>query len=160
MALSSRKSPLAGMGIGQKIATIALAVLAVIALRSSTVSLNRSRWLVWAALCFVVGLSTATNNTWWYVSDYGIPFSSSFPAIGGVQVNYAAFIAARSAADIARPNCRNCASRSAARASASRRAFRQPKASTAKTASTATATISRMVDVPSIQKMKISEFDA
>lgn len=32
MALSSRKSPLAGMGIGRKIATIALAVLAVIAL--------------------------------------------------------------------------------------------------------------------------------
>lgn len=32
VALSSRKSPLAGMGIGQKIATIALAVLAVIAL--------------------------------------------------------------------------------------------------------------------------------
>ena len=32
VALSSRKSPLAGMGIGRKIATIALAVLAVIAL--------------------------------------------------------------------------------------------------------------------------------
>lgn len=32
VALSSRKSPLAGMGLGQKIATIALAVLAVIAL--------------------------------------------------------------------------------------------------------------------------------
>lgn len=32
MALSSRKSPLAGMGIGRKIATIALAALAVIAL--------------------------------------------------------------------------------------------------------------------------------
>ncbi|MCT1641080.1 arabinosyltransferase domain-containing protein [Dietzia cinnamea] len=72
----------------------ALAVLAVIALRSSTVSLNRSRWLVWAALCFVVGLSTATNNTWWYVSDYGIPFSDSFPAVGGVQVQYVAFIGA------------------------------------------------------------------
>ncbi|HHX85282.1 MAG TPA: arabinosyltransferase, partial [Actinomycetales bacterium] len=72
----------------------ALAVLAVIALRSSSVSLSRSRWLVGAALCLVVGLSTATDNTWWYVSDYGIPFSSSFPAIGGVQVNYAAFIAA------------------------------------------------------------------
>ena len=47
----------------------ALAVLAVIALRSSSVSLSRNRWLVWAALCLVVGLSTATNNTWWYVSD-------------------------------------------------------------------------------------------
>ncbi|MGN7226047.1 arabinosyltransferase domain-containing protein [Dietzia maris] len=70
----------------------ALAVLAVIALRSSTVSLSRNRWLVWAALCLVVGLSTATDNTWWYVSDYGIPFSDSFPAIGGVQIQYVAFV--------------------------------------------------------------------
>ena len=70
----------------------ALAVLAVIALRSSSVSLRRSRWLVGAALCLVVGLSTATNNTWWYVSDYGIPFSDSFPEVLGVQVQYVAFI--------------------------------------------------------------------
>ena len=70
----------------------ALAVLAVIALRSSSVSLSRSRWLVWAALCLVVGLSTATNNTWWYVSDYGIPFSDSFPDVLGVQIQYAAFV--------------------------------------------------------------------
>ncbi|HMT49280.1 arabinosyltransferase domain-containing protein [Dietzia sp. UBA5065] len=70
----------------------ALAVLAVIALRSSTVSLRRSRWLVGAALCLVVGLSTATDNTWWYVSDYGIPFSDSFPEVLGVQVQYLAFI--------------------------------------------------------------------
>ena len=70
----------------------ALAVLAVIALRSSSVSLARSRWLVWAALCLVVGLSTATDNTWWYVSDYGIPFSDSFPAIGGFQIQYMAFL--------------------------------------------------------------------
>lgn len=70
----------------------ALAVLAVIALRSSSVSLSRNRWLVWAALCLVVGLSTATDNTWWYVSDYGIPFSDSFPAVGGVQINYVAFV--------------------------------------------------------------------
>ncbi|WP_194861936.1 arabinosyltransferase domain-containing protein, partial [Dietzia sp. SYD-A1] len=70
----------------------ALAVLAVIALRSSTVSLRRSRWLVGAALCLVVGLSTATNNTWWYVSDYGIPFSDNFPDVLGVQVQYVAFV--------------------------------------------------------------------
>lgn len=70
----------------------ALAVLAVIALHSQTVSLRRSRWLVGAALCLVVGLSTATNNTWWYVSDYGIPFSDTFPDIFGVQINYLAFI--------------------------------------------------------------------
>ncbi len=72
----------------------ALAVLAVIALRSSTVSLSRSRWLVGAVLCVVVGLSTATNNTWWYVSAYGIPFSESFPDIFGLQINYLAFIGA------------------------------------------------------------------
>ena len=70
----------------------ALAVLAVIALRSSSVSLARSRWLVWAALCLVVGLSTATDNTWWYVSDYGIPFSDSFPSIAGIQIQYLAFL--------------------------------------------------------------------
>ncbi len=70
----------------------ALAVLAVIALRSSSVSLARSRWLVWAALCLVVGLSTATDNTWWYVSDYGIPFSDTFPSVAGVQVQYLAFL--------------------------------------------------------------------
>ena len=70
----------------------ALAVLAVIALRSSSVSLARSRWLVWAALCLVVGLSTATNNTWWYVSDYGVPYSDSFPSLAGIQVQYVAFL--------------------------------------------------------------------
>src|SRR5699024_7674893 len=69
----------------------ALAVLTVIALRSQTVSLRRSRWLVGAALCLVVGLSTATNNTWWYVSDYGIPFSDDFPEVLGVAVNSIAF---------------------------------------------------------------------
>ena len=69
----------------------ALAVLTVIALRSQTVSLRRSRWLVGAALCLVVGLSTATNNTWWYVSDYGIPFSNDFPEVLGVAVNSIAF---------------------------------------------------------------------
>lgn len=69
----------------------ALAVLAVIALRSGSVSLRRSRWLVLAALCLVVGLSTATNNTWWYVSDYGIPFSSDFPEVLGLQINAIAF---------------------------------------------------------------------
>ena len=70
----------------------ALAVLTVIALRSSSVSLARSRWVVWAALCLVVGLSTATDNTWWYVSDYGIPFSDSFPAVAGIQIQYVAFL--------------------------------------------------------------------
>ena len=70
----------------------ALAVLAAIALRSSSVSLARSRWLVWAALCLVVGLATATNNTWWYVSDYGVPYSDSFPAVAGIQVQYVAFL--------------------------------------------------------------------
>src|SRR5699024_5581179 len=69
----------------------ALAVLTVIALRLQTVSLIRRRWLVGAALCLVVGLSTATNNTWWYVSDYGIPFSDDFPEVLGVAVNSIAF---------------------------------------------------------------------
>ena len=57
-------------------------------------SLARNRWLVAAGLCVVVGLSTATDNTWWYVSAYGIPFSDSFPAVFGVQVNSVAFVAA------------------------------------------------------------------
>lgn len=70
----------------------ALAVLTVIALRSHSVALVRNRWLVAAGLCVVVGVATATDNTWWYVSDYGIPFSSSFPAIGGLQINYVAFL--------------------------------------------------------------------
>ncbi|WP_411741204.1 arabinosyltransferase domain-containing protein [Rhodococcus sp. IEGM 1408] len=70
----------------------ALAVLAVIALRSSSVSLRRSRWLVGAALCLVVGLSTATDNTWWYVSNYGIPFSDTFPEVLGIQIQYVAFV--------------------------------------------------------------------
>ena len=71
----------------------ALAVLAVIALRSHSVSVVRNRWVVAAVLCLVVGLSTATDNTWWYVSNYGMPFGSSFPEIAGVQINYAAFAA-------------------------------------------------------------------
>ena len=70
----------------------ALAVLAILALRRASISSSTNRWLVGAVLAGVVGLGTATNNSWWYVSDYGMPFADEFPHIGGVYINQIAFI--------------------------------------------------------------------
>ena len=69
----------------------AVAVAAVLSLRPKVVGGPRNAWLVGAAISAVTALATATDNVWWYVSNYGMPFGESFPAIGGVQINYLAF---------------------------------------------------------------------
>lgn len=69
----------------------AVAVAAVLSLRPKVVGGARNAWIVGAAISAVTALSTATDNVWWYVSNYGIPFGESFPAFRGVQINYLAF---------------------------------------------------------------------
>ena len=69
----------------------AMAVAAVLALRPKVVGSARNAWLVGAAISAVTALATATDNVWWYVSNYGIPFGESFPGFDGIQINYVAF---------------------------------------------------------------------
>lgn len=71
----------------------AIAVVAVLALRPKVLGSARNAWLVGAALSATVALSTATDNVWWYVSNYGMPFGESFPSVAGFQINYIAFLA-------------------------------------------------------------------
>ena len=52
----------------------ALAAVAVTAMPS-----RRNRTLVVAAVLFVVALSFASVNGWWYVADFGVPWAGSFP---------------------------------------------------------------------------------
>ena len=70
----------------------ALAVATVLALRPRVVGSARNAWLIAAGISGVVALSTATDYQWWYVSNYGMPWGESFPALGGVQINYLAFV--------------------------------------------------------------------
>ena len=46
------------------------------------------------AVLFVLALTFATTNGWWYVSSYGIPFSS-MPKIAGISIQRNLFGAVR-----------------------------------------------------------------
>ncbi|WP_333617772.1 arabinosyltransferase domain-containing protein [Dietzia sp.] len=71
----------------------AVAVVAVLALRPAVLGSARNAWLVGAAISATTALATATDNVWWYVSNYGMPFADSFPEVFGIQINYIAFLA-------------------------------------------------------------------
>lgn len=70
----------------------ALAVATVLALRPRVIGSPRNAWLIAGGISGVVAISTATDYSWWYVSNYGMPWGQSFPTIAGVQVNYVAFV--------------------------------------------------------------------
>lgn len=69
----------------------ALAVATVLALRPRVVASARNAWLIAAGISGIAAISTATDNVWWYVSNYGMPFGEDFPAIGQLQLNYIFF---------------------------------------------------------------------
>ena len=57
----------------------ALAALAAMALAPHVVRSRRNRTLFTAIVLFITALSFASVNGWWYVSNFGVPWSNRFP---------------------------------------------------------------------------------
>src|SRR5260370_28265101 len=57
-----------------------LGALAAVAVTSAAMRSRRNRTLFAAMVLFLVALSFASVNGWWYVSNLGVPWSNSFPA--------------------------------------------------------------------------------
>jgi arabinosyltransferase C len=56
-----------------------LGALAAVAVTAAAMRSRRNRTLFAAAVLFAMALSFATVNGWWYVSNFGVPWSNSFP---------------------------------------------------------------------------------
>ncbi|KAA0085472.1 arabinosyltransferase [Mycolicibacterium sp. P9-64] len=56
-----------------------LGALAAVAVTAAAMRSRRNRTLFGAAVLFVMALSFATVNGWWYVSNFGVPWSNQFP---------------------------------------------------------------------------------
>jgi arabinosyltransferase C len=56
-----------------------LGALAAVAVTTAAMRSRRNRTLFAAAVLFVMALSFATVNGWWYVSNFGVPWSNQFP---------------------------------------------------------------------------------
>jgi arabinosyltransferase C len=57
-----------------------LGALAAVAVTSVAMRSRRNRTVFAAAVLFLTALSFASVNGWWYVSNFGVPWSNSFPA--------------------------------------------------------------------------------
>lgn len=56
-----------------------LGALAAVAVTAAAMRSRRNRTVFAAAVLFATALSFATVNGWWYVSNFGVPWSNSFP---------------------------------------------------------------------------------
>jgi arabinosyltransferase C len=56
-----------------------LGALAAVAVAAAAMQSRRNRAMFAAAVLFVMALSFATVNGWWYVSNFGVPWSNAFP---------------------------------------------------------------------------------
>ncbi|CAA0101991.1 putative arabinosyltransferase C [Mycolicibacterium vanbaalenii] len=56
-----------------------LGALAAVAVSAAAMRSRRNRTVFAAAVLFVTALSFATVNGWWYVSNFGVPWSNDFP---------------------------------------------------------------------------------
>ncbi|WP_448458732.1 arabinosyltransferase domain-containing protein [Mycobacterium syngnathidarum] len=56
-----------------------LGALAAVAVTAAAMRSRRNRSMFAALVLFVMALSFATVNGWWYVSNFGVPWSNSFP---------------------------------------------------------------------------------
>ncbi|MGY4647626.1 arabinosyltransferase domain-containing protein [Mycobacterium sp. URHB0021] len=56
-----------------------LGALAAVAVTSAAMKSPRNRAMFAAAVLFVMALSFASVNGWWYVSNFGVPWSNQFP---------------------------------------------------------------------------------
>jgi arabinosyltransferase C len=57
-----------------------LGALAAVAVTAAAMRSRRNRTMFAAVVLFLVALSFASVNGWWYVSNFGVPWSNSFPA--------------------------------------------------------------------------------
>jgi arabinosyltransferase C len=57
-----------------------LGALATVAVAAAAMHSRRNRAVFAAVVLFVLSLSFASVNGWWYVSNFGVPWSNSFPA--------------------------------------------------------------------------------
>ena len=62
-------------GLAGSLGALAAVAISAVAMRSP-----RNRAVFTAAVLFVTALSFATVNGWWYVSNFGVPWSNDFPA--------------------------------------------------------------------------------
>ena len=83
-------------GVAGVIAALGAVVLSQFALRSP-----RARTFAIAAVVFLLAISFAGWNAWWYVSSFGVPWWDKPPSIGGFAVNKAFFVAAGATAAFA-----------------------------------------------------------
>ncbi|MFW0153289.1 arabinosyltransferase domain-containing protein [Mycobacterium sp. smrl_JER01] len=67
---------------GGAMAALATVLVSPVVLRSA-----RNRMTFLAAVLFVLALSFASTNGWWYVSNFGVPYNTSVPQLGGVTVS-------------------------------------------------------------------------
>lgn len=56
-----------------------LGALAAVAVTAAAMRARRNRTMFAAVVLFVVALSFASVNGWWYVSNFGVPWSNAFP---------------------------------------------------------------------------------
>ena len=56
-----------------------LGALAAVAISAAAMRSPRNRAIFAAAVLFITALSFATVNGWWYVSNFGVPWSNAFP---------------------------------------------------------------------------------
>jgi arabinosyltransferase C len=56
-----------------------LGALAAVAVTAAAMKSRRNRTIFAAAVFFICALSFATVNGWWYVSNFGVPWSNEFP---------------------------------------------------------------------------------
>ena len=57
-----------------------LGALAAVAVTSVAMKKRRNRTMFTAAVLFITALAFASVNGWWYVSNFGVPWSNEFPA--------------------------------------------------------------------------------
>ena len=57
-----------------------LGALAAVAVAPAVMRSRRNRWVFAAAVLFITALSLSSVNGWWYVSNFGVPWSNQVPA--------------------------------------------------------------------------------
>lgn len=65
----------------------AMAALATVMVSPVVLRSARNRMAFLSLVFFVVALCFASVNGWWYVSNFGVPFNTAVPAIGGVTIS-------------------------------------------------------------------------
>ncbi|MBO0679771.1 arabinosyltransferase domain-containing protein [Mycolicibacterium sp. S2-37] len=73
--------------VGGAMAALATVLVSPVVLRSA-----RNRMTFLAAVLFVLAMCFASTNGWWYVSNFGVPFNTSVPQLGGVTASTVLFV--------------------------------------------------------------------